>query len=136
LAGTRGSSFGITNLNEISCRYGVATRIVEWLRTKGYEVTHLREEGLHRLSDEEIFKKAVSEKRIILTFDLDFGEIIALSGRKLVSVIVFRLRNTHTPYVIKRLEYVLKESSDLLKEGSIVIVEDTRHRVRELPIKR
>lgn len=115
---------------------GVATRIVEWLRTKGHEVTHLREEGLHRLSDEEIFKKAVSEKRIILTFDLDFGEIIALSGGKLVSVIVFRLRNTHTPYVIKRLEYVLKESSDLLKEGSIVIVEDTRHRVRELPIKR
>lgn len=115
---------------------GVATRIVEWLRTKGHEVTHLREEGLHRLSDEEIFKKAVSEKRIILTFDLDFGEIIALSGGKLVSVIVFRLRNTHTPYVIKRLEYVLKESSDLFKEGSIVIVEDTRHRVRELPIKR
>jgi predicted nuclease of predicted toxin-antitoxin system len=34
---------------------GVATRIVEWLRTKGHDVMHLREEGLHRLSDEEIF---------------------------------------------------------------------------------
>jgi predicted nuclease of predicted toxin-antitoxin system len=70
-----------------------------------------------------------------LTFDLDFGEIVALSGEKLVNVIVFRLRNTHPPYVLKRLEYVIGESSNLLKQGSIVIVEETRHRVRELPIK-
>lgn len=113
---------------------GIAMRIVEWLRAKGYDVVHLREEGLHKLSDRDVFKKAVNENRIILTFDLDFGEIVAFSMGLAVSVILFRLRNTHTPFVIKRLENVLKESADLLMKGSVVIVEDTRYRVRKLPI--
>lgn len=59
---------------------GIALRIVAWLRKNGHDVAHFREEGLHRLSDREIFRKAISENRIILTFDLDFGEIVALSG--------------------------------------------------------
>ena len=113
---------------------GISMKIVEWLRGKGYDVQHLREVGLQRLSDEDIFKKATSEQRIILTFDLDFEEIIALSGGKLVSVILFRLHNTRTPYVLNRLACVLEESGESLKRGSIIIVEETRHRIRELPI--
>ena len=114
---------------------GIAMRIVEWLRENGHDAVHLREEGLHKLSDREIFKKAASEGRIILTFDLDFGEIIALSEGILVSVILFRLRNTRTPHVMKRLEHVLDESCDSLKRGAVVVVEETRHRIRKLPIK-
>jgi predicted nuclease of predicted toxin-antitoxin system len=57
---------------------GVAQRIVEWLRTEGHDAVHLREEGLQRMPNGEIFEKATSEGRIILTFDLDFGEIVAL----------------------------------------------------------
>ena len=114
---------------------GIAMRIVEWLRAKNHDVIHLREEGLQCLSDAEIFKKAASENRIILTFDLDFGEIVALSGGRLVSIILFRLRNTRTPYVLKHIEHVLEESSNSLKRGAVVIVEDVRHRIRELPIK-
>jgi predicted nuclease of predicted toxin-antitoxin system len=53
---------------------GVAWRIVEWLRGEGHDAVHLRDEGLQRMPNGEIFAKAVSEKRIILTFDLDFGE--------------------------------------------------------------
>ncbi|MBI5199578.1 MAG: DUF5615 family PIN-like protein [Nitrospirae bacterium] len=52
---------------------GIAMRIVEWLRAKGYDAVHLREEGLHKLSDRDVFRKAVNENRIVLTFDLDFG---------------------------------------------------------------
>jgi predicted nuclease of predicted toxin-antitoxin system len=113
---------------------GVATRIVEWLRERGHDATHLRDEGLHRFPNGEVFKKAVMENRILLTFDLDFGEIAALAGRQLVSVIIFRLRNTRTPHVWKRLEQVLMVSADSLEKGVIVIVEETRHRVRKLPI--
>jgi predicted nuclease of predicted toxin-antitoxin system len=58
---------------------GVATRIVEWLRHAGHNAVHLREQGLHRLPDDEIFAKAAAEGRIVLTFDLDFGEIVATS---------------------------------------------------------
>ena len=115
---------------------GIALRIVEWLRKSGHDVVHLREVGLHRLSDREIFQKAISENRIILTFDLDFGEIVALSEGILTSVIIFRLRNTYTPFVLKRLEEMLQNSFEPLTKSSVIIVEETRHRIRELPIKK
>lgn len=113
---------------------GIAVRIVQWLREKGHDVVHLREEGLHSLPNGEIFKKAVAENRILLAFDLDFGEIVAFSSRQLANVIIFRLRNTRTDFIWKRLEDVLIVSEDLIEERAVVIVEEARYRVRKLPI--
>jgi predicted nuclease of predicted toxin-antitoxin system len=67
---------------------GVSLRVVAWLREQGRDARHLRGENLHRLPNGEIFQKALAEERIILTFDLDFAEIAALSGGKAASVIV------------------------------------------------
>jgi len=113
---------------------GISMRIVHWLRSKGHDVIHLREQNLHALTDREIFDKAIAEDRIILTFDLDFGEIVALSKGRRVSLILFRLRNTTTPFVIKRLNAVISESAEIPGEGYIIIVEETRYRLRKLPL--
>lgn len=113
---------------------GVSLRVCEWLRGAGHDVVHLRDEGLQRLPNGEIFAKAARERRVLMTFDLDFGEILALSGTAAVSVVVFRLRNTRTPHVIERLEALLSESAAALERGAIVVVEETRHRVRYLPL--
>lgn len=61
---------------------GVASRLVEWLREQGYDARHLREEQLQRLPDDQIFRKAVAENRVVLTLDLDFGEVVALLPKK------------------------------------------------------
>ena len=53
---------------------GVDVRIAQWLRQQAHDAKHLRDEGLHRSPNGEIFAKAVAEDRVILTFDLDFGE--------------------------------------------------------------
>jgi predicted nuclease of predicted toxin-antitoxin system len=90
---------------------------------------------LQKLPDSNIFSKAYSEGRVILTFDLDFGEIAALSGGRLVSVILFRLHNTRTPHVIQRLESALKFPREL-ELGAVIVVEEMRCRVRRLPIGR
>jgi len=113
---------------------GVSWRVVEWLQSAGHQAVHLRDEGLQTLPNGEIFKKAFLEQRIVLTFDLDFGEILAASGGLLVSVVLFRLRNTRSDFVIQRLETVLTRSSEDVIRGAIVVVEDGRHRVRKLPI--
>lgn len=73
-------------------------------------------------------------RRIILTFDLDFGEILALSAGATVSVILFRLHNPRTPFLQQRLARVLEADTDALNRGAIVVVEDGRHRVRDQPI--
>jgi predicted nuclease of predicted toxin-antitoxin system len=115
---------------------GVSWRVIEWLRSAGHDAVHLREQGLQRLPNGAILLKGFAEQRIVLTFDLDFGEILAGSAGKVVSVVVFRLHDTRTDHVIKRLRTVLDQSSAELTAGAIVVVEEGRHRVRKLPIGR
>jgi predicted nuclease of predicted toxin-antitoxin system len=112
---------------------GVSRRVVNWLREQGHDAVHLREQRLQRLPDTEVFAKASAEKRILLTFDLDFGEIVALSSLPRSSVIVFRLHDTRTARVIERLEKVLADAATPLERGAIVVVEEARHRVRAHP---
>jgi len=113
---------------------GVSIRIVEWLRSQGHDAVHLRETGLQTAPDRAVFEKAGNENRILLAFDLDFGETIALSGGRAQSAILFRLRNTRTQFVLDRLHKVLSESAQALEQGVIISVEDTRYRVRHLPL--
>lgn len=71
----------------------VDVRLARWLREQGYDAIHLRDEGLHSLPNGQIFEKAITENRVVLTHDLDFGEICAMTHGRKASVIVFRLHN-------------------------------------------
>lgn len=82
---------------------GVSLTTVETLRAAEHDVVHLRGEGLIRLPDTEIAAKAVAERRIVLTFDLDFGDILAAARSAVPSVVIFRLRNQTPAAVTPRL---------------------------------
>jgi predicted nuclease of predicted toxin-antitoxin system len=113
---------------------GLAVRVAEWLRHEGHDASHLDEAGLQRLSDHEIFALAAREHRIIITTDLDFGEILAHSRQASTRVIVFRLAWPRAVRIIERLATVLGAAGPALQQGAIVLVEETRYRVRRLPI--
>jgi predicted nuclease of predicted toxin-antitoxin system len=68
---------------------GVSMTTVRALWRAGQEVLHLREEGLLTLPDDQILCRAKQEQRIVLTFDLDFGEFLASAGGVAPSVIIF-----------------------------------------------
>jgi len=72
---------------------GISPRVVTMLRNTGHDAVHLQEQGLGRLLDSEILDKARNEKRILLTHDLGFGELLAVSGSELPTVIIFRLKD-------------------------------------------
>ena len=112
----------------------ISQSTVDWLIERGYDSTHLRNEGLHTLSDMEIYQKAKIEHRIILTCDLDFGTILAFSKSILPSVIIFRLSNELPINIQFHLDKILNSHRDTLDRGCIVISEDTRYRIRLLPI--
>ena len=114
---------------------GVSQSVVEWLRSQGHDAVHLREEGLHRLPDPEVFAKGRRESRVVITFDLGFGEIVAASGQT-VSVVVYRLRNARASHQVSRLRAVLDVTAEDLEHGAVVVIEEARHRVRKLPIGR
>ena len=57
---------------------GILPRTVEFLRLCGHDAVHVRELALQRATDRELIDKARGDSRVLLTFDLDFGEILAL----------------------------------------------------------
>jgi predicted nuclease of predicted toxin-antitoxin system len=79
--------------------------------------------------------KARQEKCIVLTHDLDFGELVAASGARLPSVIIFRLRNMKPAQVKQYLERVITQHQDELAQGAVISVTEGRFRVRLLPIE-
>jgi predicted nuclease of predicted toxin-antitoxin system len=112
----------------------LAARVAEQLRAKGHDAVHLREQGLGRLADQEIFAKAGVEGRIIVTADLDFGAILARAGSSTVSVVVFRIANLQADRVFALLTKVLARAANELRRGVVVLVEESRFRIRHLPL--
>ena len=113
---------------------GLARSTAEFLRQQGHNAVHLREQKLQRLDDHGIIEKARVEGRIILTHDLDFGRIIALSQHRLPSMVLFRLSNMQPQEVNRHLAEVLLRFAAELESGALVSVSDRAIRVRKLPI--
>lgn len=114
---------------------GISMLTVAWLRQQGHDAIHLREESLHRSPDEDVLAKARAEERILLTMDLDFGYLIAVSGEQLPSVILFRLADERSEVVNERLADILTQCKSDLEAGAIISVSEVAIRVRCLPIQ-
>ena len=113
---------------------GLARNTVAFLRARGHDAIHLRDEGLQRLGDDKIVEKALDEDRVILTHDLDFGRIVALSRGHLPSVITFRLADMRPAQVNRYLGEVLDRFAEQLASGALVSVSEHGIRVRPLPV--
>ena len=107
----------------------------EWLVGKGYDAFHLRERGLSRLPDEDIFRLGVAEDRIIVTADLDFSRIIALSGRHAPGLILFRADPVTDRQMLTMLERVIQSVSEEQLVRSVVVVDTQSFRIAPLPLK-
>lgn len=113
---------------------GISQTTVKWLKEQGFDAFHVRDMNMHRATDTEILEKARNHEHIVLTCDLDFGEILSASGEDYPSVVIFRLENEIPDHINKRLKQVLQESLEALIQGAIIVVEEGRHRIRKLPI--
>ncbi|MDI6799146.1 MAG: DUF5615 family PIN-like protein [Actinomycetota bacterium] len=52
---------------------------VNYLNSIGHNAVHARDLGLKRAKDKELLKVAASLGRVVITQDLDFGELIFFS---------------------------------------------------------
>lgn len=113
---------------------GISPRTIEHLRDQGYDAVHLLDEGLATLPDADILAKAQREGRILLTLDLDFGYLLAISKANLPSVILFRLGNVSRDRVEARLLQILQQCEAELEAGGVISVSNEAFRVRKLPL--
>ena len=112
----------------------VAPRTVAFLRSRGHDVVRVDGRAADAAADAAIVEAARRDRRAVLTQDLDFSAIVALSGRAEPSVISVRLTSSRVEAVNARLDVVLPLVEQDVAAGAIVTVEDVRVRCRLLPI--
>lgn len=109
--------------------------VAEALREGGHDTVHVRDYGLQAADDSIIFERAANEQRVLISADTDFGTLLALRERASPSIILFRRAATRRPdRQVRLLLDSLASLTAQLEEGSLVVIEEGRIRVRRLPI--
>ena len=113
----------------------LSPRMAEGLRATGHDAVHVRDLGLARATDDELFELAAREDRVLLSEDTDFGTILALRAEQRPSVLLFRRMSDRRAQTLLALLLVnLDAVAAALEAGAIVVIEPERVRVRRLPI--
>lgn len=84
--------------------------------------------------DQDIFELAASEDRILISADTDFGTLLALREEIKPSVILLRRGPKKPADQLQLLLANLPVIEDLASRACIIVIEETRMRVRQLPI--
>jgi predicted nuclease of predicted toxin-antitoxin system len=114
----------------------VSPSLLRVLRIYGHEGVHAGQIGKSRAADEELLELARQEDRTIITADLDFPRLLALSFAAGPGIILFRGGNYSDEEMRDLLERVFKEVPPGNLKNSICVVDRQRIRLTNLPIDR
>jgi predicted nuclease of predicted toxin-antitoxin system len=86
-------------------------------------------------ADEEIFERGKRENRIVVSADTDVGTLLALRQERDPSLVLFRREHDRRPeHQAALLVSNLPMLEEELRRGCIAVLEESRIRVRLLPI--
>jgi predicted nuclease of predicted toxin-antitoxin system len=109
--------------------------VAERLRQAGHDAAHVRDYGMAAAGDEDIFERAKSDDRILVSADTDFATLLALRAESRPSLILFRqTRNRRPEQQAAMLLSNLPAIEEPLQSGCVVVLEDARLRIRHLPV--
>ena len=114
-------------LADESCDFAV----VRALRAAGHDVLAVAEQA-PGARDEDVIRLATSERRILLTEDKDFGQLVFAAGKETCGVIFIRYPARLRSDLPQRvLDAVKRESSRM--QTAFVVLQPKRMRISSLP---
>ena len=101
------------------------------LQLAGHDVLWIRK-AMPGAGDEVVLARARVEKRLLLTFDRDFGALVFQRGKAAAAgVVLFRIRPSSAPAVASAVTRILASRNDW--SGHFSVVDDRTVRMRALP---
>jgi predicted nuclease of predicted toxin-antitoxin system len=104
------------------------------LRHAGHDAVHIVDLGKCGVPDTVVMQVARLQRRVLLSADTDFGELLARSNDDGPSVVLFRGHEVEPATMAVTLLANLDQIDELLTVGAIVVILDDRIRVRRLPL--
>jgi predicted nuclease of predicted toxin-antitoxin system len=101
------------------------------LRNLGHDVSDVRDIGLGSASDDAIFAHAQTERRIIVSADLDFADVREYPPGSHAGIIVLRIPDHfRTAQINRTLEAAIPRLEEAGVDGALVILETDTIRIR------
>jgi predicted nuclease of predicted toxin-antitoxin system len=114
----------------------LSPRWASFLRELGWDSIHWSSVGRANASDAEIMQYAAEKKLILLTHDLDFGAILAVTHGSKPSVVQIRSEDVSPEGIGERIAAALRVAQSDLETGALLTIEPDRTRLRLLPLQR
>ncbi len=106
---------------------------VAFLRDRGWEVTTVKELGLQGAKDPLIFSQAQALGAVLLTRDLEFGDIRRFPPSRHQGIIVLKMTYRDSREVHATLGKLLAETEEEGFKGTLFIVDREKWRRRKKP---
>jgi len=100
----------------------------------GREAVHWSSVGAADAPDKTIMAHAKTHGFVVLTHDLDFGAILATTRAEGPSVVQIRTEDVMSDRFVSMVSATLTRFKAELAAGALVIVDESRSRVRVLPL--
>jgi predicted nuclease of predicted toxin-antitoxin system len=108
--------------------------LAQWLASQGHDAVHASTINLALAPDTVIMARAKQEGRIVVTADLDYPRILALTAADGPAVILFRDGVWNDSQAINRLSDAMAIIPEAELSKSLVVIEKSRIRRRGLPL--
>jgi predicted nuclease of predicted toxin-antitoxin system len=103
----------------------------QFLRENGHDVITASDLNLSRAKDADLLKIAAEQKRIFVTRDRDYGNLVFVHGAG-NGVIYLRMLPSTLTDVHRERKNVLNNYDETELERLFVVVEQNRHRIRRI----
>ena len=100
--------------------------VARWLRDQGHDVFSVYDEA-RGADDDTVIRHAVTDERVLITNDKDFGEKVYRDGHHHAGIVLLRLRDDSVAGKIAALGGLLRFHASRL-EGSFTVVTDKQVR--------